>query len=118
MAWEVPRNALPIERQQLEQWEHRGQGPYFIFCSSELSDIATRATRLIADYVKHHRFILFTERCFSFLRNRADLFERVEKKVLSHLQHLETRGKALDMKLNKVSSQCETLIEDVKRGIV
>lgn len=69
----------------------------------------------MTDYIAHRRFPDFE---YLLFRDRADLFDRVQKRVLEHKKFLENRELALNDKFKSVSSQCEILIHDVKNGMI
>lgn len=51
-------------------------------------------------------------------RDRADLFDRVQKRILERKQILMDRDKALMFKLESVTSQCENVVQEVKTGTI
>ena len=85
------------------------------YCEGTHLGIVQRASQLMTDYIAHRRFPGLE---YLLFRDRADLFDRVQKRVLEHKKFLENKELALNDKFKSVSSQCEILIRDVKNGMI
>jgi hypothetical protein len=81
------------------------------------SEIAQRAAQLITNYAAHLRLALFFLTADD-ISDRAHLFDRVQKRILEHKQNLIEKDRALMLKLESMTSQCENVIQEVKTGTI